>query len=51
MRIAVFGVLVLTLAAFAGPKFGGRVGYTTADDPSPASAPTEQYSVVRCCFP
>ncbi len=33
MKIAIYAVLVLAVAAIAGPKFGGRVGYTTADDP------------------
>jgi len=33
MKIATIVVLVLTVAAIAGPRIGGRVGYTTADDP------------------
>lgn len=33
MKRALSILLVLCVAAFAGPKFGGRIGYTTAQDP------------------
>jgi len=33
MKYAVFTILLLATLAFAGPRIGGRVGYTTANDP------------------
>lgn len=33
MKTTVFVILIVVAAAMAGPRIGGRVGYTTAEDP------------------